>query len=222
MTPMPTSTPTGTATPTRTPTVTSTATPTSTVAPTQTSTPSRPGLIFDFEQELAWRRGDQPYGQFDHSTEQVWAGAFSGRLRYDFPAVGDNFVVFLARPSAPLPGKPTGLVAWVYGNGSDHFLNAWIQDAVGEVRQYTFGRITHQGWLQMTAWFDEERGWPNSHISGPDNGIIDYPASFYAFVLDGVPDGQASSGVIYLDEVFITQQPIPQPSPTPPPPYPLP
>ena len=221
-TPTMTATSTPTATSTRTPTVTSTATPKSTATPTRTSTPTRPGLIFDFEQERVWRQGDQPYGQFDRSIEQVRAGAFSGRLRYDFPAVGDNFVVFLARPRALLPGKPTGFVAWVYGNDSGHFLNAWIQDAAGEVRQYTFERITYQGWQQMTAWFDEQRGWPNSHISGPDNGVIDYPAYFYAFVLDGVPDGQASSGVIYLDEVFVTEETIPEPTPTPMPPPPPP
>ena len=34
-------------------------------------------------------------------------------------------------------------------------------------------------------------------------------------MLDGVPDGQASSGVIYIDDIFITTQPIPQPTPTP-------
>ena len=193
---------------------------TNTPAP-PTPTP-RPGLICDFEQELVWRRGDQPYGEFVRSTEQVRAGAFSGRLGYGFPAVSDNFVVFLARPSIPLSGKPTGIVAWVYGNSSEHFFDVWVQDAANEIRAYTFGRITHQGWQQMIAWFDEQRGWPNGHISGPDNGILDYPVRFYAFVLDGVPDGQASSGVIYLDEVFITQQPIPQPSPPPPPPPPPP
>jgi hypothetical protein len=169
---------------------------------------------------LVWRRGDQPYGEFVRSTEQVRAGAFSGRLGYGFPAVSDNFVVFLAQPSIPLSGKPAGIVAWVYGNSSQHFFDVWVQDAANEIRAYTFGRITHQGWQQMIAWFDEQRGWPNGHISGPDNGVLDYPVKFYAFVLDGVPDGQASSGVIYLDEVFITQQPIPQPSPTPPPPPP--
>jgi serine/threonine-protein kinase len=204
--------------------VPATATPvpaTNTPAP-PTPTP-RPGLICDFEQELVWRRGDQPYGEFVRSTEQVRAGAFSGRLGYGFPAVSDNFVVFLARPSIPLSGKPTGIVAWVYGNSSEHFFDVWIHDAANEIRAYTFGRITHQGWQQMIAWFDEQRGWPNGHIGGgPDNGTLDYPVKFYAFVLDGVPDGQASSGVIYLDEVFITQQPIPQPSPTPLPPPPPP
>lgn len=181
----------------------------------------RPGLVLDFEQELTWRRGDEPYGQFDRSSEQVRAGNYAGRLRYDFPAVSGNYVVFLARPPIPLSGQPTGITAWVYGNSSGHFLNIWAQDAAGEVRSYTFGQIRHQGWQQMMAWFDEQRGWPNGHISGPDDGRLGFPASLYAFVLDGVPDGQASSGTIYLDEVFVTTQPIqrvPTPAPTAPPP----
>jgi len=181
----------------------------------------RPGLVLDFEQNLTWRRGDQPYGQLDRSNAQVFAGSYAGRLTYNFPAVGDNYVAFLARPSVSLSGQPTGITAWVLGNGSGHFLNAWIQDAAGEVRAYTFGQVQHQGWQQMTAWFDETRGWPNGHISGPDDGRLGFPAKFYAFILDGVPDGQASSGTIYIDEVFATTEPIPQapePAPAPPPP----
>lgn len=153
------------------------------------------------------------HGEFERSTDQAKAGSYSGRLRYEFPAAQNNYVVFLARPAISLPGKATGLVAWVYGDGSEHFLNGWIRDAAGEVRQYTFGRIVHQGWQQMTAWFGEELGWPNGHISGPDDGKLTYPVALYALVLDGVPDGQASSGSIYLDEVYTTQEPIPTPAP---------
>jgi hypothetical protein len=165
--------------------------------------------VLDFEREISWRRGDEPYGEFGQTRERVKAGAYAGRLQYDFPAVQNNYVVFMPRPPITLGGQPTGLVAWVYGNGSGHFLNTWVQDAAGELRQYTFGRVTHKGWKQMTAWLDDGMGWPNSHISGPDNGRLDFPVAFYALVLDGVPDGQASSGVVYLDEVSSTQQPMP-------------
>ena len=68
----------------------------------------------------------------------------------------------------------------------------------------------------MTAYFDDAAPWPAGHISGPDNGALDYPVSFFAFVLDGVPDGSASRGAIYLDEVFTTTGAIPSvPTPTP-------
>ena len=189
----------------KTATVAAAPTPTATLAP-------RPGLVLDFERALTWRRGDQPYGDLQRSGEQVKAGSSAGRLQYRFPAVSDNFVVFLAQPAVALSGQPTGLVAWVYGNGSGHFLNVWVQDAAGEIRQYTFGRLTHQGWQQMISWFDERRGWPNTHVDGPDNGKLDYPVRLHAVVLDSVPHGQASEGMIFLDEVFTTQQPIPEPA----------
>jgi hypothetical protein len=168
----------------------------------------RPGLIADFETNLTWRPGDQPYGELDRSTERVKAGSYAGRLRYDFPAVGDNYVVLQARPAISIGGRPTGIQAWVYGDGSGHFLNAWVQDAASEVRAYTFGRVQHYGWQLMTTWFDDQRGWPNGHISGSDNGQLDLPVRLYALVLDGVPDGQSSNGVIYLDEITATDQPI--------------
>ena len=165
-----------------------------------------PGLVVDFEAPLTWRRGNEPYGELTRSGSggQVKAGAYSGKLRYDLPAVAANYVVLLPERPIPLDGKPTAIEAWVYGDGSGHFLDAWIQDAAGEVRAYTLGKIEHQGWQQMLARFDEGLGWPNGHIDGPDNGRLDYPVRFQAFVLDGVPDGRASSGTIYLDEVYAT------------------
>lgn len=211
----PAPTATATAVPTATPTAPPPTTPPTTPPrPTTPPTPARPGLVLDGEQDLAWRRGDQPYGTLSRSREQVYAGQGAWKLDYDFPAVAGNFVVWQLRPAARLASQATGLTAWVYGDGSGHFLNAWLSDANGEVRAYTFGRINHQGWQQMTAWFDDQAGWPNGHISGPDNGQLDSPAALYGLVLDGVPDGQASRGAVYLDELLITQAPPPVAAPT--------
>jgi len=207
-------------------------TPIATYAP-----PPRPGVVLDFETGPNWRRGDEPYGEFIRSSEQVLQGQYAGRLSYNFPAVPNNYVVFLAQPALPILGQPIGLIAWVYGNGSGHYLNVWIKDAAGEVRQYTFGKITHNGWAPLTAYFDETLGWPNGHISGPDDGRLSFPVSLVALVLDGVPDNRASTGVIYIDEVTAVSQGgvpvvilptppvvnLPTPPavslPTPPPPY---
>ena len=176
--------------------------------------PQRPGWVFDFERDFTWRRGDEQYGQLSRSSEQVKAGSASGRLQYDFPAVANNYVVFTSSPPLEIPGQASGITAWVYGDGAGHFLNAWVQDADGEIRSYTFGQVRHQGWQEMTAWLDEKHGWPNGHISGPDDGRLKYPILLSALVLDGVPDGQASSGVIYLDDLYSIQDAIPAPSPT--------
>ncbi len=184
-----------TATPTRTPT----RTPTS--APNATPSPPEVGMILDFESDLTWRRGAQPYGEFTLSDEETLAGDSAGRLSYDFPAVTENFVVFEARPEIPLAEETTGFFAWVYGDGSGHYLNIWLRDAADERRSYTFGQISHEGWMPMVALIDEDLGWPNGHIDGPDNGVLDAPFRFHAFVLDGVPDGKASQGEIFLDDI---------------------
>lgn len=195
-----------------------------TPTPAATPTPVRPGLVADFEGGPAWSLGDQKYGQLEPSDEQIKVGSGAARLSYDFPAVVDNYVVFRAPNPltvGDLSGQPTGLTAWIFGDGSGHFLTAWLQDSAGEARAYTFGQVTHIGWQQMTAWFDDARGWPNGNISGSDNGRLDYPARLIALVLDGVPDGAASSGVIYLDDLVAVQEAMPvptaPPAPSPPP-----
>ncbi len=207
-TPLPTSTsrPTDTPTPTAKPTIAPTPTPrlaTATPAPpTATTAPARPGILLDFDRDLDWRRGDEPYGTLARSSEQVRSGS-SGKLEYDFPAVERNYVVFRANPAVSMGGQPAGVTVWVLGDGSGHFLNVWIKDSAGELRQYAFGRVSHQGWRQMTARFDDSAGWPNGPISGTNNGKLDFPVQFYAFVLDGIPDGAASRGAIFLDDLGV-------------------
>jgi TolB protein len=162
---------------------------------------------------LTWRRGDEPYGTFGLSSEQVAAGASAGKLTYDFPAVQDNYLVFELRPHAALEGRPSGIQAQVHGDGSGHLLNVWVDDAQGEIWAFTFGALNHQGYQLMTAPFDGQAEWPNGHISGPDNGVLDYPLKFRALVLDGIPDGRASQGQIYIDELKLADDSAP-PAPT--------
>ncbi len=181
--------------------------PTPTAAPTAVTNlplPGPPGMLEDFEAARTWQRGDEPYGQLRRTTGSARNGVYGGELSYDFAAVPGNYVVFGARPSTAIPGEPEAITAWVFGDGSGHFLNAWVQGSDGEVRSYTFGRINHQGWQPMTAALDDSAGWPNGHISGADNGALDFPARLYGLVLDGVPDGAASQGTIYLDDITAT------------------
>ena len=193
---------------TPTPLATATVQPTATTAaptPTRTLALSRPlkapGVVLDFEGDTTWRRGNQPYGELAMVTDRVHTGSYSAELKYDFPAVQDNFVVFQAGTPLAIAGQPAALYAWVYGDGSGHMLNVWLADGTNQVRQYTFGQIKHQGWQQMTAPLDDAAGWPNVHISGPDTHKLSYPATLNALVLDGVPDGTASKGAIYIDDL---------------------
>jgi serine/threonine protein kinase len=216
----PTGTPTGTPTPTRTPkpTRTPTDTPESSPSPSPTATsgatatpkvtntpqptsPPASGALITFEQWSSWRRGDQPYGELTQTREQVHSGSYAAKLSYDFPATQDDYVVFLQTLS--LGGQPNTIGAWVYGDGSGHLLNAWIQDAQNEVWSVHLGKVGSSGWRQMAGTIDANLPWPSGHISGPSNGAIDYPIRFHALVLDR--PGGSSSGQIYIDDISAWQ-----------------
>jgi hypothetical protein len=190
--------------PTATPESPPTSAPTSAPTPSSASVPTPssafpPGIFQDFEAESTWKRGDQPYGEFTRSSAQAQGGSYSGQLSYNFPTADNEFVVFLQ--TRALAGRPTSISAWVYGDNSGHYLNVWIKDAAGEVLQTPFGQIKHTGWQQMTARFEPGGEWPHAHISGPANSAIDYPISFYAIVLDDIPDTYSGSGIIYIDNL---------------------
>jgi serine/threonine protein kinase len=167
-TPKPTASSTPTPMPTRTPA------PTQSGSPTLTSVPTAPpasGALITFEQFGSWRRGDQPHGELTQTQEQVHSGSYAAKLRYNFPAGGDDFVVFIHPLS--LAGNPNTIGAWVYGDGSAHFLNIWIEDAQGEIWSVALGKVGTPGWRQMVGVIDANLPWPSGHISGPDNRTVD-------------------------------------------------
>ena len=192
----PTATPTPTRTPTKTPRPTRTPAPTNTPAPTR---PPEPPNTLGFEVMGTWKRGDQPYGTLTRSSEQVREGQYAARLAYDFPSRQNDFVVFLQE--RPLEGRPNAIRAWVYGDGQGHFLNVWIRDSAGQTWQVPLGQVTHTGWREMVGLIDPGQEWPWTHISGPDNGRVDYPIRFAALVLDDYPDTFQGKGVIYVDAI---------------------
>jgi hypothetical protein len=205
--------------PTLTATSTPTAQPTYTPEPTYTpvSQPAPLGVFNDFETSTTWIRGDQPHGTFERTDALAHSGSYSGRLNYNFPTGGNDFVVFTWRRA--LDGQPNQLRAWVHGDGAGHYLNAWVKDNAGQTWQFTFGQVDHTGWEQMTALLDPGQPWPVGHITGPDNGLVDYPISFQALVLDDVPDAYSGSGTIYVDDLESAQGSAPAPpTPTSPPP----
>jgi beta-lactam-binding protein with PASTA domain len=186
----PTSTPQPTASPTSRP-------PASTPQPT----PAAPyGVVITFEQWDTWRRGDQPYGELTQTKEQVRSGSYAAKLRYDFPVTDDDFVVFVHPLS--LAEQPNTISAWVYGDGSGHYLNVWIEDAEGENWSIHLGQVDSAGWQEMAGILDPTLPWPSGHLSGPDNGVMDYPVRFYALVLDR-PGSGPQSGQIYIDDISV-------------------
>jgi hypothetical protein len=197
----PTSSPTASRTPTAARSSTASSTPTSTPV---RATP-RPGVVTDFETFGTWQRGDEPNGTLTQSATQSYQGTYSGRLEYNFATRENDYVVF--EQVHPIPGEPAQISAWVYGDGSGHFVNLWVKDSKGQTWQVPLGRVTHTGWQQMAGSLDVNQPWPWGHISGPDNGTIDYPVSFQAIVLDDNPDSYTGRGTLYVDEIRSSDQP---------------
>jgi hypothetical protein len=165
------------------------------------------GLPLDFESFGIWVRGNEPNGTFTQSSEQAYSGAYSGKLSYHFPTSGNDYVVFMQLND--IPGTPNALQVWVYGDGSRHYFNAWILDAGGQTWQVPFGQVSHTGWRQMTGIIAVSQPWPWSHISGPNNGRVDYPIRFRGFVLDDVTDAYVAQGATYLDDLRATTIALP-------------
>ena len=218
----PTQKPSTTSTPTETPEATSERTPAPTPtkpSQSQAATPTPPpaapppsGALINFEQWGTWRRGDQPYGELTQSQEKVRSGSYAAKLRYNFPSGGDDYVVFV-RPIG-LSGQPNAVGAWVYGDGSGHFLNIWVQDAQDEMWSVHLGKVGGAGWQQMVGFLAPGLPWPSGHLSGPDNGVVDYPVRFHALVVDR-PSSGPQSGLIYIDDVSVWHSETPT-VPTPP------
>jgi hypothetical protein len=164
-------------------------------------------LPLQFESFGVWVRGDQDNGTFLRSTEQAHGGSASGKLSYDFGTSDNDFVVFLQNNS--ISGNPNTIQAWVYGDGSGHFLNAWISDSGNETWQVPLGQVFHTGWSQMTGYIDTEQEWPWTHISGPNNDKVDYPISFRGLVLDDFNSAYTGQGTIYIDDLTTTTSNIP-------------
>lgn len=143
------------------------------------------------------------------TQEQVKSGSYAAKLSYDYPTTSDDFVVFANLKS--IDGTPNVIDMWVYGDGSGHFVNAWIQDAENQVWSVHLGQVGVAGWQRMSGGIDPNRPWPSGHVFGPDNGTIDYPIRFYGIVLDR-PGSGPQKGQIYLDDISfsVSENPLPE------------
>ncbi len=223
-TPQPSATSTATATPSKTPTATveaaesgsqkPTPKPTATVEPTPEPDVVLTGALVDFEQWGTWQRGDQANGELTQTTVQTKAGAYAAQLDYAFPGTSEDFVVFTQPRS--IGGSPDTFAAWVYGDGSGHFLNLWIADADDELWSVALGSVGSAGWQQLVGYLAPDLAWPSGHISGPDNERVDYPVRFNSIVLDR-PGAGPLTGKLYIDEITASEGTVADDTSQPPP-----
>lgn len=170
------------------------------LAATEAALPA--ALVTGFEKFGTWKRGDETWGTFVQSAEQVDAGKYSGKLTYDFPAnVPDNKNYVIFRQTLPIAGEPDEMGIAVYGDASGSMVNIWVTDAGGQVWQFPFGVVNHTGWKTMHAPLDTGGKWPVGIVVGDATDmVLDFPIQLRALVLD-YPSDDAHAGAIYLDSL---------------------
>lgn len=170
------------------------------------------GLPIQFENDDSWlvKTEGVASGSLIASDEQQSSGNFSGRLDYTFESAEDDRLILIQQNAIP-SNIPVALSAQVFGDGAGHKLSAIIIDAAGEEWETSFGTISHTGWALRSA---PLLVGSMTHLSGPDDGQLDQPLTFYAFVLSDGSDNINGSGSIYIDSVFFQSAATNTPSAT--------
>lgn len=164
----------------------------------------RQETLLDFESFGAWKRTSQPNGTLEPTTIQVYHGQTAARIDYSFANPYNDYVVFERDTPVAIPGKPYGIGVWVYGDGSGNTLRIWLQDAEGEVLQYSLGTVGGAGWHFRSTPIGGLVE-PGNIVTPGGNGRIDFPVRFSAVVLDDTPDSFSGSGSIMLDDLTVLQ-----------------
>lgn len=101
----------------------------------------------------------------------------------------------------PLPGTPSAVSVWVYGDTSGTPVYLQFTDASGESYSGTAGRAAVRRWTRMTLYTDGSNlNW--THSGGDNNGVINYPITFRSITTLKGSLGQLT-GTLYLDDLSV-------------------
>ncbi|NQX35588.1 FlgD immunoglobulin-like domain containing protein [Herbiconiux sp. VKM Ac-2851] len=145
------------------------------------------------------------------------AGAVSVKYNYSAStATGGQLTL-----NTPVPGSPTALSVWAYGDNSNTVAMLKFADATGETFEAKIGNIGTAKWSRLVFYLDGMN--PNySHAGGNNDGVVNYPISvkdmhFYRSSGSGLPSGQfilddltahygvATRGGVFIGRGYVTQ-----------------
>ncbi|HKX16794.1 MAG TPA: phosphodiester glycosidase family protein [bacterium] len=141
-------------------------------------------LIPAFEEQASFRAYPPQTVTGDVSLVSTPSHDNRQSVRLQFHLDGQGSRAAYVETDLPMPGQPTGVSMWVYGDGDGVWLRGAYTDAKGDRGTVTLARqVDWQGWKQLTA----------SLPSG-----IDYPIRWtYVYVVETDPT-KTPSGEIYL------------------------
>ncbi|MCU1481325.1 MAG: hypothetical protein JWQ19_2111, partial [Subtercola sp.] len=173
-----------------------------TIAPTANGQST---LVDDMASTSGWNTYKQGGGTATLVTGSGRHGGVAGfTLTYNFSGASTGVDL---QTNKPVPGSPTALSLWVFGDKTNSPIYIKFTDATGENFQGLIGDSAGATWKRMTLYLDG--GNPDyQHYGGNNDGVVDYPIAVTdIFVYKSLVSGQ-SSGQVYLDDLSAGYGPI--------------
>jgi len=127
----------------------------------------------------------------NEKDEPVKSGKISLRLDYNFENTAGTSAAYVTfKEPVKIIGKPIELGAWVYGDGSSHWLRGTYINSAGEKKVFDF---TEAGGLDW-------QGWKYIYADIPKNEK--YPISLEQLYLAETEQDRKNAGSIYFDDVM--------------------
>ncbi|MFB2599455.1 FlgD immunoglobulin-like domain containing protein [Herbiconiux sp. P17] len=123
-----------------------------------------------------------------------FGGSGSVMANYSFPTVNSGMALSF---QTPVPGEPSALSIWAFGDKSNSSVYLKFRDANGETFEAKVGNLATQKWERLTYYFDG--GNPNTTSSGGD-GVIDFPITVTTIHVYRSTSG-VFAGQIFLDDL---------------------
>jgi large repetitive protein len=134
-------------------------------------------------------------------TTSRHSGAGAMQLNYSFTSTSSG--VELKRNLA-LPGTPTMVSVWAYGDASANPVYIKLGDATGETFQGYVGAL-QKGWQRMILYGDgADANW--THSGGDNDGAFDYPLTLKSIFVFRAGIGKLS-GTVYFDDLQVESGP---------------
>lgn len=150
------------------------------------------------DQRRYWVRGDEPYGTLSIRRTPSWQGSHALHIDYQFPPLGNRYLVFRQRRPLPLPAHTTAVSFMVYGDNSTTMLKLWLKDSHNTVVQLPIAPLGPAEWRSVVTTIPTT--FPSWDVIWGNGTTITPPFTLEAIVLDDLPNGVGSSGTVVLDQ----------------------
>jgi nitrogen fixation protein len=132
----------------------------------------------------------------NQKDETVRLVKISLRFDYDFEnTIGTSAAYINFKEPVKIIGKPIELGAWVYGDGSKHWLRGTYINSAGEKKVFDFTELGGLDW----------QGWKYVYAELPDNEK--YPIALDQLYLAETDEDRKNAGSIYFDDVMAIYKP---------------